>query len=357
MMKRLFLFSMLAALPLTGCTCRSTDSTEIGVVTRKIGLIGKAGVQEEVYAPGATYFFPAFITDWTTYDVSIQNLAMVREKSRTGDRAGGDDDLKFKTVDGNDIRVNVTVAWQIDPQRAPYLLSKVGENTEQVKEKLVRPACRSVIRDVLNELSSEDFYVSDKRFEKAKLAQERLDKILRPEGIIVQQVLLGEHHFAPEYQQVIREKKLAEQGAGRLHSEARAAAERSKSNLEKAKGTAAQTLAKAQGELDTVKLEADAYFFENQKKAEAILAEKKAHAQAIRKRNEALAGSGGKTMVKLKLAEALAGKQILFVPAGKGGVNLQTLNLNQLLRMSEPGMSDTQTVIPVAPQASAGGTP
>jgi regulator of protease activity HflC (stomatin/prohibitin superfamily) len=189
-----------------------------------------------------------------------------------------------------------------------------------------------VVRDVLNELSSEDFYVSDKRFEKADKARDQLHKVLAPEGVKIQQVILGEHKFTTEYEQVIRDKKLAEQNAERLRSEAHAAAEAAKQKLETAKGQVQQQLAEAAGSLDQVKLGADAAFFENQKQAEAIVAEKKALAEAIRKNNEALAGSGGRTMVKLKLAEALAGKQILFVPTGGGGAQLQTLNLNALLK-------------------------
>src|SRR5262249_13290345 len=108
-------------------------------------------------------------------------------------------------------------------------------------------------------------------------------------------------------------------------------AEQAKSNLEKAKGTVAQQLAQAAGHLEQVKLQADADYYQNQKRAEAILAEKKARAKGIQKENEALAGAGGKTLVKLRLAEALAGKEILFVPTGKGGGGLQTLNVNQLL--------------------------
>src|SRR5690349_6876892 len=100
------------AIPFSGCTCHSTGSTEIGVLTRKVGLFGRVGIQPEVYAPGATYFFPAFITDWDTYDASIQNLSMVKDQSK-GDRVG-EDDLQFKTIDGNDIRVDVTVSWQVD---------------------------------------------------------------------------------------------------------------------------------------------------------------------------------------------------------------------------------------------------
>jgi regulator of protease activity HflC (stomatin/prohibitin superfamily) len=324
----------LAALiaPLSGCTCHSTGSTEIGVLTRKVtlgGLLGKPGIQPETYAPGATYIFPAFLTDWATYDISLQNLAMVKDPRR-GDRQG-QDDLNFKTIDGNDIQVDVTVAWQIDSKKAPYLLAKVGDSTERVKEKLVRSACRSLVRDVLNELNSEEFYVSDKRFEKAMKAREKLSQLLGPEGILIQQVILGEHHFHPQYEQVIQEKKLAEQNAERLRSEARAAAEQAKSNLQKAKGVVAQQLAQANGHLEQVKLQADADYIQNAKRAEAILAEKRARAKGIAKENEALSGAGGKTMVKLRLAEALGGKQILFVPGGKSAVGFQTLNLNQLL--------------------------
>lgn len=327
------LWPLLLSLPLAGCTCHSTHSTEVGVLTRRAtvgGLLGKPGIQTEIYAPGATYIFPIFLTDWNTFDVSLQNLSMIRD-AKKGDRSA-EDDLFFKTIDGNDIRVDVTVAWAIDPKQAPYLLNKVGESTSQVKEKLVRPACRSVVRDTLNSLRSEEFYVSEKRFAKAAEARDRLAAVLEPEGIQVRQVILGEHHFSAEYERVIRDKKLAEQNSERMRSEARAAAEQVKSELQKAKGTVNQQLAGAQGGLDTARLAADALLFQNQKQAEALVAEKKAKAQGVRKQNEALAGSGGTALVKLKIAEALTGKDLIFLPGGKSGVGIQTLNLNQLLQ-------------------------
>ena len=55
----------------------------------------------------------------------------------------GDDAIEFKTTDGNDISVNVTVAWRIDPQKAPYLVAKVGSSTAEVKEKLIRRGARA----------------------------------------------------------------------------------------------------------------------------------------------------------------------------------------------------------------------
>ena len=307
----------LAAMPLSGCSCHHTAPNEIGVLTYKTGFVGiSRGVQPDIKQPGATYFVPAFITDWHTYDRSLQNLVMVRDQG-TGDR-NGEDDIFFKTLDGNDIRVDVTVVWQINENQAPYLLENVGDDTDTVKERLVRPICRSVVRDVLNQLQSEEFYVSDKRFAKAAEAEEKLNEILKPQGVIVSQVIVGEYHFNPAYEEVIRDKKLAEQKTAGLRSQAKAAAEQSKRNLQQAIGQVNQQLATAKGGLETIELQADAQLFQNQQRAKAIVIERAAEAEAIKKQNEALASSGGKTMVKLRIAEALQGKPLIFRSVGEG---------------------------------------
>jgi regulator of protease activity HflC (stomatin/prohibitin superfamily) len=329
-MKRIAIATLLAGA--SACTFHSTDSTEVGVLTRKVtffGALGKMGVQAETYPPGATYTFPALITDWNVFNVALQNLEMVSAKER-GDRAGRDD-IEFKTHDGNDIAVDVTVAWRIDTAKAGYILERVGRNTQDVKEHLVRPACRSIVRDVLNTMTSEEFYVSDKRFLKAEQAREELSKVLGPEGVIVERVILGEHHFNPEYEKVIHDKKLAEQTAERSVSEGNAALQESLRNLETAKGQVSQKVAQAKGQLDQFKLHADADYYKAQREAEAIVAEKRAHAKGVEKQNQAMSGAGGRTLVKLRVAEALAGKQIVFLPGGGKGGSLQTTNINDLL--------------------------
>src|SRR6267143_1217953 len=309
----------------TGCTFHSTDSTEVGVLTRKIALFGKAGVQQETYPPGATYTFPAFVTDWNVYNVALQNLEMVRTVQKA--RRAANDDVEFKTHDGNDIAVDVTVARRIDTAKTPWILDHVGGSTAEVKENLVRPACRRIVRDVLNTMTSEEFYVSEKRFLKAEEAREKLAKVLALEGVIVERVILGEHHFHPDYEKVIHDKKLAEQTAERMVSEGHAAQQEALRNLETAKGQVAQNIAGARGSLDQVKLHADADFFASQREAEAILAEKKARAKGVEKTNQAMSGAGGRAMVKLGVAEALSGKQILFLPSGGKSGGLQTLKL------------------------------
>ncbi len=317
-MKKLFLVLMLSSV--SGCACHSTGANEVGVLTRKVAPFGKLGVQDEMYASGGTYFFAPFTTDWNTFESKLQNLRLVKDDN---------DDVEFKTVDGNDISVDITVAWRIDPSKGAYLLMKVGESTEDLEARLVRPGVRAYVRDALNKLKSEEFYEADRRFKAAEEGRVLLSGALGPEGIIVEQVILGEHRFNPEYEAVIREKKLAEQNAEKLKSEALAAAEASKRNLEAAKGQVAQQIAGVAGLLAQAKLTADSSLVQSQNEAEAILIEARANAQAIEKRNEALAGAGGRTMVKLKIAEALAGKRIVMLPSK--GANIQTLDINQLV--------------------------
>jgi len=316
-----------AALAAGACTPHSTDSTEVGVRVAKVGLWEAKGVVEPPYPRGSTYFFPPIINDWYVYDVALQNLEMTRETS--GARRG-DDSLQFKTVDGNDISVNVTVAWNVDPAKTPYLVQFVGANTKAVEERLVRPVSRTIIRDVLNELASEQYYDANVRFQKAEEASRLLNHYLNNEGILVMQVLLGEHKFNDRYEQIIRDKKVAEQDAARLQSETEAARQQMVRELEVAKGEVSRSIEEARGEAEKRQINADAIYFERQRQAEAILSERKARAQGISEQARALAGSGGRNMVKLEVARALKGKKLLFVPTS--GMDLRTNDMNQLLQ-------------------------
>ncbi len=311
---------------LVGCSA-STESTEIGVRTVNVGLA--RGVMDEVYPQGGTYFFPRFVSKWSVFDVGLQNLEMLREANE-GQRVG-DDSLRFKTIDGNDISVNVTIAWRIDPTMVDYTLQFIGGSMTEVEDKFVRPVTRTVVRDVLNQLTSEEYYQAERRFEMAEEARMRLNAVLAAEGVQVEQVLLGEHRFNQTYEQTIRDKKVAEQEAERLTSETEAAGEERKRDLERGKGTVGKAIEEARGESAKKRLKADAIYFERQQQAEAILAEKRARAEGLTARARALNGSGGASMVKLEVARALKGKKILFVPAG-GGMDLRRTDMNQLLQ-------------------------
>ena len=312
-----------------GCVPHTTDSTEVGVRTVKFAIFGEKGVEDRVYAPGSTYFFLPFINDWHTFDTKLQNLEMTYVQSR-GDRRTRDD-LLFKTIDGNDISLDVIIAYRIDPQQAPKILQFVANNNDLLREKIVRTIARSKPRDIFGELTTEEFYVADRREGQSQKAKEILQGILGPMGIVVEKVLTKDYRFNPEYQKAIEDKKVADQRVEKNKSAQRAALEEYIRKLEEARGEVNKMIADADGQYRKAKIEADVYYEQQKLIAEAIKTEGIATAKGIQEMNNAMTGSGGEALVKLRIAEAIQGKRIILLPISEGGMNLKTTDINQLI--------------------------
>lgn len=297
---------LLLAVSLAGCTPHTTEATEVGVKFNK--MTGSYEVMEA----GATYFFLPIVNDWKTYDISQRNLVMAAE-AQSGD-GQAKDDLRFKTRDGNDIDTDVTVRWRIDPLKVGHLWKEVAPSTEEVENRLVRPQARAYVRDVLNRLNSEDFYNPTLRFAAANDATRLLGSHLDDHGIIVDQVLLVNFSFKPDYQRLINSRKEAEKTAEKLEAEILATREANQANLQSKVAELTEQLTRAQGDFEQAKRNADAYLIRRQQEAQAVLAEKTAVAEGIRKERAALNSSAGDAYVNLQLIEALQKKEIRQIP-------------------------------------------
>ncbi len=310
----------------------STKTTEVGVRVIKWNPFGKAGVVKTVYPPGAMYFFPNFINEWHTFDTRLQNIEMTLAPV-PGSRHQRDD-LLFKTIDGNDISLDVIISYRINPAKTPDILMQVADNNRDIEENVVRTIARNVTRDYFGELTTEDFYNADKRTEKSDACKARLNQVLEPYGIIIESVLPKDYRFNVAYQQAIEEKKIADQVAERYKSEANATVQEYLQKMEAARGEVNKMIADIDGEFQKSKIQADAYYDQQLKIAKAIEAEGSAEAKAIQKMVLALNSSGGDTMVKMRIAQALAGKAIYLLPFGEGGgMDLKTTDINELLRV------------------------
>lgn len=325
--------ALVATLGLAGCLCgcvpHTTGETEVGVRTVKLGLFTAKGVEDKVYAPGSTYFFLPFVNDWHTFDTKLQNLEMTGDPGR-GDRRTRDD-LLFKTVDGNDIGLDVIIAYRIDPAKAPFILQNVAPDNKTLSDMIVRTVARSKPRDIFGELKTEEFYVADKREAQAQRVKQLIQEMLGPMGIIVERVLTKDYRFNPEYQKAIEDKKVADQRVEKNRSAQRAAQEEYKRRLEEAKGEVNKMVANADGEYQKAKIDTDAYYERQSLIAQAIKVEGIAEAGGIREMNKALTGSGGEALVKIKIAESLQGKRIILLPVSEGGMNLKTTDINRLI--------------------------
>lgn len=299
---------------LAGCVPHTTAATEIGVKFNKITK------SFEIKEPGATHFFLPILNDWKTYDISLRNLVMTAEATSGGNREEKDD-LRFKTRDGNDIETDVTVRWRIDPTQVSKIWRTVAPDTDAVEERLVRSQARAYIRDVLNRLNSEDYYNPQLRFAAANDATTLLAAHLKPYGVVVEQVLLGNFSFKAEYQNLINSRKEAEKTAEKLEAEILATQEVNQANLQAKVAELSEELTRAQGDFEQAKRNADAYLVRRQQEAQATLAEKAAQAEGIRKERAALNSSAGDAYVNLQLIEALQKKEIRQIPKLPSGSN------------------------------------
>ena len=303
MKKTIIALSIAAIAVLSACTPHKTAATEVGVRFNKITR------STEIAQPGATYFFAPFVNDWTVFDVSTQNLIMTHKGEK--DRK---DDLRFKTRDGNDIETDVTIRWRIDPSKAAQIWQQTAPSTSALRERLVRPQARTYVRDVLNRLDSEEYYNPDLRFRAANDATKLLAAHLQPHGIVVEQVILGDFSFKPDYQKLINARKEAEKQAEKLEAQILATLESNKANLQQKIAELTEQLTRAQGELQQAKTAADAYVVRRQQEAQAVIAEKTAVAEGVRKERAALNGSAGDAYVSLQLIDALQKKEIRQIP-------------------------------------------
>jgi hypothetical protein len=178
----------------------------------------------------------------------------------------------------------------------------------------VRPDARAYVRDVLNRLDSEEYYNPDLRFAAANDATKVLATALKPYGVVVEQVILGDFSFKPDYQNLINKRKEAEKQAEKLEAEILATLEQNKANLQTRVADLTEQLTRAQGDFEQAKRAADAFLVRRQQEAQATLAEKNALAQGVRKERAALNGSAGDAYVSLQLIEALQKKEIRQIP-------------------------------------------
>ncbi len=319
---------VVTAVVVSGCY-RSTGSTEVGI---KIGkLIGA----DEVVAPGRTVLIFPLIHDWYVFDTKTQTVEM---KGSADKRT--DDPLDFKTRDGNDVSVDVTVLYHVDPAKAPHVLRHVASDVDEVRTVLVRPLARSIPRDSLNELSSEEFYDSDLRAAKEEQALANLRRALEPYGLVCERVVLGNYRFHKNYQAAIDQKKVADQTVNKNRSGAEAAVKEWERELETTKGVVGQLLATERGKAQQVTLQTNAYYEAKKLEADAIVSEKAANAQGITKMKEAMSGAGGRTMVKLRIAQALKGKRIVLFPTSDSAINLQQTDVNRFLESAGLGRKE-----------------
>jgi regulator of protease activity HflC (stomatin/prohibitin superfamily) len=236
---------------------------ERGVV---ISAIQAGGVRQATLEPGLHWILP-FAEYVIRYPISKQTYTM--SIAATEGQRVGDDSVAARTADGQEIFVDASVIYSVDPAR---VISVHIAWQGRYAEELVRPQSRGIIRDVVSQYGV-DAIVSAKREEMSSRISETLRTKLAENGILMDAFILRNITFSEEYAASVEQKQIAEQ----LAKQAAFVVEQRHQEAEQARQT-------AQGSADAVVIAAKG-------EAEARLINARAEAQALELIAAALAGN------------------------------------------------------------------
>jgi regulator of protease activity HflC (stomatin/prohibitin superfamily) len=223
---------------------------ERGVV---ISAISPQGYRGDALQPGLRWVIP-FAENVITYPISRQTYTM-SSISDEGMR-GGDDAIQARTADGQQVDVDSSVIYYIDPDQTVKV--HIAWQT-RYSEDLVRPLVRGVIRDAVSQFGIEEVY-SSRRGQLSVMITEELGKRLADNGLILQEFILRNITFSQEYAASVEQKQIAEQ----LAQQARFVVEQRRQEAEQARqvaqgrADAAVIAAKGQAESRIIEAEAEA---------------------------------------------------------------------------------------------------
>jgi len=233
---------------------------ERGVV---ISAIAPKGYREQALQPGLSWIIP-FMESVKTYPISRQTYTMSIAPSEG--QIQGDDSITARTSDGQEVFVDASVIYSIDPEE---VIKVHIEWQDRYSSDLVRPLSRGIIRDAISQFQVEEVY-SKKRSDLTQSISDTMRKKLLDNGLIMTDFILRNITFSPEYAASVEQKQIAEQ-----------LAQQAKFVVEQRKQEAEQARQVAQGQADAVVINAKGA-------AEARLIQAQAESTALQKLAEAL---------------------------------------------------------------------
>ena len=204
-----FLAGVFVALILAKSAARVVPVGHRGVIFDRI----RGGVQTEHVLHEGLNFVNPFTTSVILFDVRSQTHTM--SNAAQEGQVEGADGITIKSFDGQNVDIDVSIRYSIDPERVAILYQTLG--TEYVA-KVLLPTVRSAVRDVFSEYPADDIY-SAKREEIATELEELVRKEVLDRGILVDELLLRNIQFTPEYFAAIENKQIEQQAALRKQYE------------------------------------------------------------------------------------------------------------------------------------------
>lgn len=240
------------ALSITSAGLVAVDEREVGIVRNPFQQqVEPKGIRPEPLAPGLHWIMP-FVETVTTYPIS--RITYTMSSAAQEGQISGDDSIPARTKDGQQVQIDASVFYAIDPAKVVDLHITWQSRYE---ESVVRPVARSAIRDAVSQFGVEEI-VSTKRAELELMITEDIATKLAEQNLILSDFLLRNITFSEEYAKAVEQKQIAEQQA----QQAKFVVEQRKQEAEQARqvaeGLADAAVIKAEGEAKARLIQAEA---------------------------------------------------------------------------------------------------
>lgn len=247
------------------------------------------GYKSQALGPGLHWIIPGE----TVQLYSISRMTYTMSIAPDEGAVFGDDSIAARTKDGQEILVDASVIFSINPEKIIQL--HIIWQDRYINE-LVRPQTRGIIRDAVSQYGVEEV-VSSKRNELSTSMKNALQIKLEENGLILVDFVLRNIAFSEEYAYSVEQKQIAEQLA--LQAEL---------TVEQKRQEAEQARQEAQGLADAAVIAA-------QGAAEARVIEAQAEAEALRLVAEVL--SENPNLLQYQYITKLAPEvKVILMPTG-----------------------------------------
>lgn len=215
---------------------------------------------------------------------SVQNVE-IRPRTYTMSQTQGEgakseaDAIAVKTVNGTTVKVDVTVRYRIDEDRADQFVSDWNDEN-QMEQRLIRPTIRSDLRDEASSVQTSDIYTRDGRVALTETAQASLEEEFEGEPIVLEEVQVRNIDLPDSIDARLDEKEEAKQ---------QVEVEQEKVKQETAKKE--QRIVEAEADAEAIRIQGEA--LENN---EVVLEER--YIQALKEGETIYVGESGVSLTK-----------------------------------------------------------
>ena len=216
-----------------------------------ISAISDKGYREQPLQPGLSWIVPYFETV-VRYPISRQSYTM--SIAPLEGEIQGDDSITARTFDGQEIFLDASVLYAIDPAQ---VVDVHIDWQNRYEAELIRPLVRGIMRDAVSQYKVEEV-VSTKRLELSQTIRDEMQTKLDENGLTLVDFIMRNITFSPEYAASIEQKQIAEQQAKQAALVVEQRRQEAEQARQVANGVADATVIRAEGSAKSRIIEAQA---------------------------------------------------------------------------------------------------